>query len=66
MRASEQQLDILSLPFSARKELFDFYEFLKSKYSYRKQIDILPDEFYHPIQTKKYIDYKREEIYRDI
>ena len=66
MRAAEQNLDFSSLPYEARKELIDFYEFLKTKYQFRKQTNSLPDEFYHPIQAKKYIEYKREDIYREI
>ncbi|MBC8526549.1 MAG: hypothetical protein H8D22_06760 [Candidatus Cloacimonetes bacterium] len=66
MKFENQNLDVLSMPFEARKELLDFYEFLIQKYKYRKKKETLPDEFYRPIQIKNYINYKREDIYNEI
>jgi len=46
MHANLKQLDLEKLPEEARKEIIDFYEFLLSRYSYKKRKDRSKIDFY--------------------
>jgi len=64
----QRYIDLESLPEEARKELVEFYEYLKNKHKQRKicntmndiGIEIMADQI--QIDTKGWI-FKREEIY---
>lgn len=66
MDLQKKSLNLNMLPFDARKELLDFYEFLRIKYKLKRKNEKLPDEFYNSIKVGKYINYKRMDIYNEI
>jgi len=67
MQVNLKQFDLEKLPEEARKEIVDFYEFLLSRYSYKKRWgkSKLPEEFYKPISREQYLVFDRKEIYNN-
>ncbi len=70
MRTIEDKIDLSLLPENARREVFDFYQFVVQRYGrIRKKSGlakkILPAEFYKPIAVKEYVSVTRDEIYNE-
>ena len=66
-----EKLDISIFPEEIKNQLLDYYQFLVGKYVHDKQnqnpsvSSKLPGAFYNPIKVDKYLEFNREEIYRD-
>ena len=59
-----ETLNLDLLPDEAKRELLDYYNSLKEKYSKERKFKKLPDGFYKPIEIESYeLIASRDEIY---
>lgn len=70
MGMTVDKIDLSLLPEVARREVFDYYQFVVQRYGRihnktRVAKKKLPAEFYKPIAVKEYLVVTREEIYND-
>lgn len=74
MKSSTDMLDLSVFPEEVKRQITDFYQFLKARYIDKPQSgkpsgtapsSRLPETFYKPIRVSKRLPFDREEIYRE-